>query len=215
MAVGGALRAAMKAGNFVKVASESRRRARALAELNARGGIRGSSQMDSLWNRGFEQPFAPGGLMSGYTPRGHHVIGNEATGARFVRDFQHSPIQAPYEGVRTFPQSGYNEPSPFMGRGRAPSFRDVLEPRNYGDGADFIAEPFVFDPFGNNSFMNVPRAFGGTANYNSGFASRYSPAYNRGIPTGSNPFGPRYLPFEQVMRTLPMDYFNDARNIPF
>jgi hypothetical protein len=39
MAIGGALRAAIKAGNFVKVASESRRRARALAELNARGGI--------------------------------------------------------------------------------------------------------------------------------------------------------------------------------
>jgi hypothetical protein len=39
MAIGGALRAALRAGDFVKTAAESRRRARALADLNVRGGI--------------------------------------------------------------------------------------------------------------------------------------------------------------------------------
>jgi hypothetical protein len=39
MAIGGALRAAIKAGNWTSAARESRRRARALAELNLRGGV--------------------------------------------------------------------------------------------------------------------------------------------------------------------------------
>ena len=39
MAVGGALRAAIKAGNWASAARESRRRARALAQLNASGGV--------------------------------------------------------------------------------------------------------------------------------------------------------------------------------
>lgn len=43
MAVGGALRAAIKAGNWVSAARESRRRARALADLNRRGGISNAS----------------------------------------------------------------------------------------------------------------------------------------------------------------------------
>lgn len=200
MAIGGALRAALKAGDFVQAAVQSRRAARALSELNASGGIRGTGERfvpssEEFAQRGFTTrmtpPFnTPGeanlplnnfGVSEAYFPspltRGRasarKIFVNPETGARSTYNqnllesgfepirTRPNPIQAPYEGFRTFPRSGYNEPSPFMGRGRAPSFRDVAEPRNYGDGFDFFAEPFVFDPLGNNSFMNVPRAFGG------------------------------------------------------
>ena len=58
MAIGGALRAALKAGNFTSAARESRRRARALAELNASGGIgrpgRARGADDYLRSRGVD-----------------------------------------------------------------------------------------------------------------------------------------------------------------
>jgi hypothetical protein len=170
MAIGGALRAAMKAGNWIKVASESRRRARALADLNVRGGIRGPvmDTGEGLVARGFDFFEGGGRFARGSTspnrPR-FDVIRDPATGNRRVYPnppgLRTNPIEAPYEGFRTFPQMGYNEPSSFMGRGRAPSFRNVPEPRYYDQGTDVFAEPFVFDPLGLNSFMNVPRAFGG------------------------------------------------------
>lgn len=159
MAVGGALRAAIRAGNWVSAARESRRRARALADLNASGGIRGSSQMDSLWNRGFDQPFGPGAAMVGRAPRGADVIGNEATGARFVPGFQSSRMQAPYEGVRVWPRGtrsffgltgdmpAGNVAGPFMGRGM-PDFRYRVDGTNPA----------------------IPRAFGGTFDWPAGGA---------------------------------------------
>jgi hypothetical protein len=208
MAIGGALRAAIKAGNFVKVASESRRRARALAELNARGGIgrpgRARGADEYLRGRGVdvdamtaprtgnpyadwvEEDFGPifsdspfGGV--NFFDRGRTMkFGGEGarynlpmtlpTGSRYQ-----GPIQAPYEGFRTFPQWGYNEPSSFTGRGKAPRFtQDAAYPEYDGD---VFYEPFVFNPLSSNSFMNVPRAFGG----NPGMAPRLlgSPALCR------------------------------------
>ena len=206
MAIGGSLRAALRAGNWAKTAMESRRRARALADLNARGGIRGSREMDSLWNRGFDQPFGPGAPMVGYTPRGGQIIGNETTGARSVLGFQHSPIQAPYEGFRVWnPGNDYfNAPPPFVGRGRPP-FPDMPLLEQYGYP---VLAPSFNDPYS----MNVPLAFRGLANY-----SDTNPA-SFGVAGGRHPFGGRdywmpqpVIPFDDVMRTRPMDVVNFNR----
>ena len=123
MAIGGSLRAAMKAGNWAKAAMESRRRARALADLNARGGIRGGEGMrfaragegtsertlDSLIDRGF-QPDMYAWNATGL--RGNQVFLDPKTGARTIfppdpnwsmtPNFR-NPIESPFEGVRVWP----------------------------------------------------------------------------------------------------------------
>ena len=113
MAVGGALRAALKAGRFSAAGRESRRQARALADLNRRGGISGgpSELASALEQRGFER-YAGTGF--GATPRGNMVTVDPVTGARTVfpqtlDDFStgvpmpRGPIESPLEGVRVWP----------------------------------------------------------------------------------------------------------------
>ena len=137
MAIGGSLRAAMKAGNWAKAAMESRRRARALADLNARGGIRGTGirenvSPEALFERGYgygvtppfsremsNLPLENNGLPFAYTtrnmpPSGRTNYVNPETGARatFARDVGLSrygnPIEAPFEGFRVLPQGPMN-----------------------------------------------------------------------------------------------------------
>ena len=123
MAIGGALRAAIRAGRFSVAGRESRRQARALASLNARGGIRGGEGMsfaragegtsertlESLIDRGFQPD-----MYSWYAPglRGNTAFIDPNTGTRTILppdprwsmtpNFR-NPIEAPYEGVRVWP----------------------------------------------------------------------------------------------------------------
>jgi hypothetical protein len=195
MAIGGALRAAIKAGNFVKVASESRRRARALAELNARGGIgrpgRARGADEYLRGRGVdvdamtaprtgnpyadwvEEDFGPifsdspfGGV--NFFDRGRTMkFGGEGarynlpmtlpTGSRYQ-----GPIQAPYEGVRVWPNNYGGAPveyspnfiPPWMGRGTPPPVSQVRFP----EGSVFTprqTEPYFAD-MATDSWMSRP-----------------------------------------------------------
>ena len=146
MAIGGSLRAAMKAGNWAKAAMESRRRARALADLNARGGIRGGEGMrfaragegtsertlDSLIDRGF-QPDMYAWNATG--PRGNQVFLDPNTGARELigRNFSQrmgqrgygiagsNPIEAPFEGFRVLRY----DPNYLMGGPVTPDFPPI------------------------------------------------------------------------------------------
>jgi hypothetical protein len=150
MAIGGALRAALRAGDFVKTAAESRRRARALADLNARGGIRGPvmDTGEGLVARGFDF-FEDGGRFArGSTspnrPR-FDVIRDPATGNRRVYPnppgLRSNPIEAPYEGFRVWPGMGtdgfprtFDAPPPWMGRGTSPPVnRTTMYDSFYGD----------------------------------------------------------------------------------
>lgn len=189
MAIGGALRAALKAGNFVKVASESRRRARALAELNARGGIRGTGirenvSSEMLFDRGYAYGVVPpsrmemaglplenNGLPFAYTPRNTPPSGranyvNPETGARatFAPDVglprYGNPIEAPYEGVRVWnPRNDYFDATPPWMGRGRAPLPDVPLLDEYGYPGMFAS---AFDPYS----VNVPRAFGGISDYN-------------------------------------------------
>lgn len=133
MAIGGALRAAIKAGNWASAARESRRRARALADLNLRGGISNASlgprsqgfrrgityndQYGSFEDASRGMDWDDLGLFGeGRTPRGNMVTewpgGN--FGGRIVDPPMNlmlprqpragmRPIEAPYEGMRVLP----------------------------------------------------------------------------------------------------------------
>lgn len=193
MAVGGALRAALRAGRLNVAGRESRRQSRAMRSLNE--GL-GSQRRLPLEERGFERM---SGLGYGETPRGNAVVFDPATGRRTVmpqsfddfmegRPTRRGPIEAPYEGVRTWedpvgfgPQS-FDAPPPWMGRGAPPPSRSFLAfddgmseyPRafnpNYGIGGS-PGNFRVFEPYGNSmntnpanfNFMRggVPSAFGG------------------------------------------------------
>ena len=111
MAIGGALRAAIRAGRFGTAARESRQRARALRSLNATGGVGNYPRRLPLEERGFERM---SGFGYGETPRGNALVDNTFTGTRtvmpqglddymFARPLPRSPIEAPYEGVRVWP----------------------------------------------------------------------------------------------------------------
>ena len=111
MAIGGALRAAIRAGRFGTAARESRQRARALRSLNATGGVGNFQRRLPLEERGFERM---SGFGYGETPRGNALVDNTFTGTRtvmpqglddymFARPLPRSPIEAPYEGVRVWP----------------------------------------------------------------------------------------------------------------
>jgi hypothetical protein len=193
MAVGGALRAAIRAGRFGAAGRESRRQARSLPSMNQGGG-----RQLPLEERGFERM---GGMGYGSTPQGNAVIVDPATGRRTVLpqnfdDFmeglpagRRGPIEAPYEGVRSwndpvgFGSQSFDAPPPWMGRGFSPPSRSF---NAYSDGVSEypiggrMPEAFrsqggenfrVFEPYStfsmstppNQNFMNlqVPRAFGG------------------------------------------------------
>ena len=205
MAIGGALRAAIKAADWVNVARESRRRARALADLNARGGIRGSAPMrfgveggdpatvGRMVDRGFYPDMyawdAPG-------PRGNTVFLNPRTGAREILapDFRRAPsgqrlIQAPYEGFRVLPPNsriGVSEdlrvpPGQWQGRGAGTSWAEM--PFNGYDAIDGT----YYSPIREPAFPDWRfSAFGDV-----GFA----PNISRFSSPGMTP-----VPFEEVMR---------------
>lgn len=135
MAVGGALRAAIRAGRFGVAGRESRRQARALASLN-QGGPLGSRTGSPFPFPGPERGFDPArvaGQAFGESPRGAAVVVDSNTGRRVVLpqsfdDFiegapmTRGPIEAPYEGVRGIPGSYVTSDllkGPFMGRGGA------------------------------------------------------------------------------------------------
>ena len=170
MAIGGALRAALRAGNWAKTAMESRRRARALADLNARGGIRGPvmDTGEGLAARGFDF-FEDGGRFARGTsspnrPR-FDVIRDPATGNRRVYPnppgFGTNPIQAPYEGFRVFPADGLDPSPQWMGRGRAPwTDQPWMESHGFPDYYRPY-DPMNPEVFGDLSYLRVPPAFGG------------------------------------------------------
>ena len=192
MALGGVLRAAIRAGRFGEAARQSRRQARALRSLNETGGVGRFQRQLPFEERGFERM---SGRAFGATPRGNAVVVDPATGRRTVLnqnfdDFMEagplprSPIAAPYEGVRVwggrtddgFPRS-FDAPPPWMGRGPAPETRRTLmyDPY-YGD--EFPSgfprsrydEPFtMFEPlpFARPSDPNIQ--YGGNLPYSSFF----------------------------------------------
>jgi hypothetical protein len=112
MAVGGALRAALRAGRFGTAARESRRQARAVRSINERGGFRMAPEpSSSLEMRGYDRFMGQG---YGETARGNAVIFDPYTGARTVlpqtlddaltgAPMPRGPIEAPYEGFRVWP----------------------------------------------------------------------------------------------------------------
>ena len=131
MAVG-ALRAAIKAGNWAQAAMQSRRQARALAGMNARGGIQSTGirenvSPETLFDRGYRYGVVPpsrmemaglplenNGLPFAYTTRNTPPSGrinyvNPETGARATFSPNvglpryGNPIEAPYEGMRVLP----------------------------------------------------------------------------------------------------------------
>jgi len=203
MAIGGALRAAMKAGNWASAARESRRRARALAELNARGGIRGTGRMNASLERGIDDGTWARG------PGGNEIFINPETGARRV-PFDpwliqmrrgSMPIQAPYEGMRVLPgrvdQWGDTmaQPGPWMGRGQGTDW--AQGPVNGFDGSDgsywFNASRYNLD--GVDMDSSIPRALGGF-----------------GGQSQRNPFPSVAPPFSTSIRgTVPFDDIMSAR----
>lgn len=184
MAVGGALRAAIRAGRFGAAGRESRRQARALQSLNQGGGV-GAQRRLPLEERGFERM---SGMGYGATPRGNAVVVDPATGRRTVlpQNFDdfiegqpargRGPIEAPYEGMRTWPtEDGFPhtlETVPdWMGRGRAPHSRGTslysdyygeelpsAFPRSLYDTSIYMNEPYGNVPGLRNT---VPRGFFG------------------------------------------------------
>jgi len=168
MAVGGTLRAAIKAGRFGAAARESRQRARSLQGMDF-----SNPQLRPLEERGFERMSGRG---YGATSRNSAIVVDPATGRRTVlpQNFddlmeglpagRRGPIEAPYEGFRVF--NGIEESvPPWTGRGRAP-FADQpwLESSGYFD-AYAPYNPRNPEVFGDLSYLRVPSAFGGAAPY--------------------------------------------------
>lgn len=122
MAVGGALRAAIRAGRFGVAGRESRRQARALASLN-QGGPLGSRTGSPFPFPGPERGFDPArvaGQAFGASPRGAAVVVDSNTGRRVVLpqsfdDFMEGvpigrgEIESPLEGFRVFPGGRMNQ----------------------------------------------------------------------------------------------------------
>lgn len=192
MAIGGALRAAIRAGRFGTAARESRQRARALRSLNATGGVGNSPRRLPLEERGFERM---SGFGYGETPRGNALVDNTFTGTRtvmpqglddymFARPLPRSPIEAPYEGVRVwsgrtddgFPRS-FDAPPPWMGRGPAPETRrTIMYDPYYGDEfpSGFPRSPYdtpfpMFEPLPFAMPSNPNVQYGGNLPYSSFF----------------------------------------------
>jgi hypothetical protein len=172
MAVGGALRAAIKAGRFGAAGRESRRQARALQSLNQNNSF-DYQRMLPLEERGFERM---SGMGYGATPRGNAVVVDPATGRRTVlpQNFDdfiegqpargRNPIEAPYEGVRVwggrtndgFPNS-IGTPPPFIGRGTPPPTRSY---RMYAsDAGDEFPSAFRRSPYDEPFTMFEPLPF--------------------------------------------------------
>jgi len=166
MAIGGALRAAIRAGKFGVAARESRQNARALRTLNRTGGVGRFQRQLPLEERGFERMLGRG---YGATPRGNAVIVDPATGSRtvlnqgfddymegrppYLNRFYTSPygtpqIEAPYEGFRVLPGrvDRYGDtslpPGPWQGRGRGTEWAELPV-----DGGPPYVNGSYFEPF--------------------------------------------------------------------
>lgn len=151
MNFGGLLRQAIKSGEFRRVVEVSRelmdagRRDRALADLNARGGITGSGMSPSRYLRGqgidpwesvpaggiHESPFGARRISDG--PHGGRVTHGSYIGPSTRSKTMGNPIEAPYEGMRVIPGGtrmgepatdwGFSQPpSKWMGRGQGTSW---------------------------------------------------------------------------------------------
>ncbi len=188
MAIGGALRSAIRLGRFSVAARESRRQARVLQSAfpdGARGLDPQQGRMLPLEERGFERIMGQG---FGGSAQGNAVVVDPASGRRIVvnqnfDDFmeglpagRRGPIEAPYEGMRTWPmEDGFPntlETVPgWMGRGRAPHSRGTslysdyygeelpsAFPRSLYDTSIYMNEPYGNVPGLRNT---VPRGFFG------------------------------------------------------
>lgn len=219
MAVGGALRAAIRAGRFGVAGRESRRQARALASLNQGGplGSRTGSRFPfPSQERGFD-PARFGGQAFGESPRGAAVVVDSNTGRRVVLpqsfdDFMagtpmaRGPIAAPYEGVRTwndpafggaFGPLSFGSPPAFMGRGQAPPSRSFPFYENmYDELPRFGTVPEDLIEFGVEAERGfVPYAASKTRTSDAAFM-------NRNIPMA---FGGGDGPFRRT-RPIPNDF---------
>jgi hypothetical protein len=229
----GVLRAAIKAGNWAQTAMQSRRQARALADLNARGGFGGrggrggpEGAVDYLRNTGVD-PAANQRLMNtGFVGEGNYnpayqsgsFSGYDLPGGGVAfRDQRTGAIDAQRFGWRD--GSNYPIEAPYEGFRVWPS-RGVsgFEPdwvgrgRHPGMNFNVIDEPgwgapysLEFSPYRGTPIpqMNVPRAFGG-----------FDPFYSNN-PARTGRVG-RTIPFEEIMaaqgslippRPIPEFYF--------
>lgn len=227
MAIGGALRAAMKAGNWAKTAMESRRRAAALADLNARGGITqsGLSPANYLRRQGVEPgPSVPMGGIAESPFGGRRIVmdpgGGRSTAPSFVGPSTRSrpmgsPIEAPYEGFRVLPGrvdrmgDTFSPPGPWQGRGRGTEWLELPI-----DGGPPYSSGSYFEPFrGNNilfperlnsfewtRFGQYPRPTPASRNFNV-----ESPRYFFDDIAGTSGFTDPYTGFRYNMRGFPLD----------
>ncbi len=169
MAIGGALRSAIKLGRFSVAARESRRQARVLQSAfpdGARGLDPELGRMLPLEERGFERMMGQG---YGGTARNNAIVVDPASGRRIVvnqnfDDFMEGlpaggrgPIEAPYEGMRTWPMDdglpgleGFRTPS-WMGRGPGPNFQFHSN----------VGPQGLSMPSGAGFNTEIPRVFGG------------------------------------------------------
>lgn len=155
MALGGALRAALRAGDWARAAAQSRRQARALRSFSPEFGERPRrSANEFLRSRGVDVPAdryvpfeeIPAQLGGGFGARGMtsdgrvvftRDLGMEGPTQRFSYNPDilrpgYSPIASPYEGMRVLPGSydaRYGEtmsrPGPWMGRGRGTEWAEL------------------------------------------------------------------------------------------
>jgi hypothetical protein len=207
MAIGGALRAALKAGDFVQAAMQSRRAARALSDMNRRGGLSsaGGDATDFLGSRGFDtramtapgtgnpymdwtEPMIDPGLPAfadslggGYVlemPRGgRQRFDGVAANMQLGRRSGFGGIQAPYEGV-----GKYNT------RFDAAEDLDRLTRAGFPEDLSLLGDYWQTPrPIsGYPTDIDVPRAFGG---YGTGGA--FPPFAPRGAPAT--------VPFSEIM----------------
>lgn len=200
MALGGALRAAIKAADWVSAARESRRRARALADLNARGGIRGRSvspgrylesrgvDVEGMLSPGTGDPYMDfvGPYPSGFVasaPRGGGVVvangfGNRSvfTGSGFDQRFPRG-----LEGTESAPLFGTRNPieAPYEGVSvlRTPSMAagdlDRLTAAGLPEDLSLYGDYYAPIPVsGFPTDFDVPRVFGGQS---SGYTNFFNP----------------------------------------
>lgn len=207
MAIGGALRAALKAGQWARAASESRRQARLLRGFSADFGERSGrvgpeGALDFLNRQGVDPAYnAPyrdmGGGVREFGGVGGRRVEVGPGGRRYVAAPEmYSPIVSPYEGgraltspARMFGRSMETEtpPGPWMGRGRGTDWSEL--PVNGYDGSDgsyFEAYP-------------GPAGFGWPELNNQWSWQRFANSQGlRGMPR-VNRYG-QIIPFDEIMR---------------
>ena len=229
MAIGGSLRAALRAGNWAKTAMESRRRARALADLNARGGVGGrggrsgpEGAIDYLRNTGvdpaanqrfmdtgqmyagdFNPAFESGRLFGYDMPGGRIGFLDPVTRSRQTQAWRGGapdPIQAPYEGFRVLPEGGR-----YDARYGEYSGRGRPGPwQGRGRGTNWGELPVNgFDAADGSYFEQFPgpRPLGGPLPWDNRPAFPWQMFADTGVPTPTRPGirGMQTIPFDEIM----------------